>query len=282
MNLQVLNFPQGGEEWEKFRMGKLTASKFNSVFCGGDVAHVELTTDVPSEDIKPNALRMIEVLNHLRSGVKLKRDLNASGLNGLKKRGVIREFNKTTLRLSSSHDAHINRLICENMFTSTELGDSPPSYAMERGSELEPLAREQFQKIMGIDVTEVGSVRDLDFSDMVSISPDGLTDFTRNEAGFIDSIRGGWEVKCPYPQTHLGYLREGRLPTDYLQQVHGSMAITGADYWWFMSYCPKLQPLILKITRNEYTDQVRGLIKMFLARYDEVLSEVQRIGEEAA
>lgn len=280
MKLQVLNFPQGGEEWERFRSGKLTASKFDSVFCGGDVTVIKLLSDHKEPEIRANAIQMKDVYETLKKGDQLKSNLNASGLNSLKKKGVIEEIKRVNVRLSSSHDKHINRMICENLFNSQELGDFPGSYATDRGNELEQEARNQFCEIMKVETTQVGCVRDLDFSEMVSVSPDDLLEYTRDKNNHIDSIQSGVEYKCPYPQNHLAYLRTSKLPNEYVQQVHGSMAITGASHWWFMSYCPKLTPLILKISRNEYTEQIRGVIKQFLARYDEVLQEVQQIGKE--
>jgi hypothetical protein len=71
-------------------------------------------------------------------------------------------------------------------------------------------------------------------------SPDGLV-----------GESGGLEIKCPMPATHIEYLRDGRLPSKYIQQVQGCLWISGRDWWDFMSYHPKMTPLIIRVYRDE-------------------------------
>jgi len=110
--------------------------------------------------------------------------------------------------------------------------------AMQRGIELESEARDLFQMINGVDVKQVG----LCFPDQqkkYSCSPDGLLPGS------------GLELKCPLIHTHIDYLLGGKLPTEYIQQVQGSMLVTSFQSWWFCSYYPGLKPFIIQVYRDE-------------------------------
>lgn len=72
-------------------------------------------------------------------------------------------------------------------------------------------------------------------------SPDGL---------MFDPPETGIEAKCPEPHTHMKWLLSRELPKDHAAQVHGSMAVTGAREWVFMSYCRNLPPLIITVLRD--------------------------------
>lgn len=66
----------------------------------------------------------------------------------------------------------------------------------------------------------------------VGCSPDGLV----IEDG---QILGGCELKCPYdPEVHIKHFRYG-LPETYRWQVYGSLWVSGAKWWDFVSYDPR-------------------------------------------
>ena len=132
--------------------------------------------------------------------------------------------------------------------------DEPPvfeTWAMKRGTELEPDAIEYFHESTGLHVEIVGFC--IHKSLVAGCSPDGL----------IEGQNAGLEIKCPYPATHVQYLLDGGLPNDYLCQVHGSMAVSGAESWWFMSYCPRLPTLRLLVVRDEFTEKMAAGIERF-------------------
>lgn len=129
-----------------------------------------------------------------------------------------------------------NTLLAEWM-----IGGAVESYQSEwmlRGSAYESEAREAFTFIMDIQVDEVGfCLSDNPYS---GCSPDGLI-----------GEDGGLEIKVPAPHTHVQYLIDGKAPNDYIPQLQGSMMVTGRDYWYFMSYHPGMDPLILKVERDD-------------------------------
>lgn len=116
--------------------------------------------------------------------------------------------------------------------------DSYQNAAMQRGVELETEARELFKMINGVEVKQVGLCY-RDEQKKYLCSPDGL---------MADE---GLEIKCPLIHTHVEYLLTGKLPTKYIQQVQGSMMITGFKAWHFLSYFPGLPPLMLRIERDK-------------------------------
>ena len=117
---------------------------------------------------------------------------------------------------------------------------------MLRGIEMEPEARQFYEFTNDVEVHEVGLI----FKDedrLVSCSPDGLLGDGALDTNELD---GGLEIKCPAPGTHIGYLIDNKLPTAYIPQVQGSMYVTGLDYWDFMSYCPGIDPVLIRVERD--------------------------------
>lgn len=143
----------------------------------------------------------------------------------------------------------------------------------DRGNELEAEAADLFADIMGLEIEEIGFITRAD--NVIGCSPDRLV-----PGG--GSYRAGLEIKAPRAKAHLRTLIHGKMPDDHLQQVHGSMAVTGLDVWYFMSYHRKMEPFIEKIEWDEYTDKMADALDRFLAYYGEMRSKwVNRaIGKE--
>jgi hypothetical protein len=148
----------------------------------------------------------------------------------------------------------------------------------DRGNELEPEARGEFERIMNLAVDEVGFVTRAD--EVIGCSPDGLV----YQGTPVGKPIAGLELKCPLAKHHARYLIDGELPAKYRPQVHGSMAVTGLRHWYFMSYCPGLAPFITRVEWDDYTDKVSDVLDRFLvfyaARRKELLPRL--MGKEAA
>jgi hypothetical protein len=142
----------------------------------------------------------------------------------------------TTGKSSAQAEAYINQLVAERItgeptiFHVTE--------PMTRGIELEPEARFRYEMETGNLVIQVGFL--MHDTLQAGASPDGLV-----------GENGGLEIKCPSAHTHVEYLRDGDLPIKYFQQVQGCLWISGRDWWDFMSYHPKMEPLIVRVFRDE-------------------------------
>ena len=166
--------------------------------------------------------------------------------------------------LSKSRIGYIRELIGECF--APEWEEFAGNKYTDRGIELEPEAREAFQATVDFKVAEVGGVL---ADDGVSwCSPDGVI---FDKTGDIVS---GLEVKCPSPRVHIGYILDGVLPAAYKQQVHGAMAITGANSWHFWSYFPGLRPFHLIVERDDYTVKVANALAEFVTEYKTALNEI--------
>jgi len=147
---------------------------------------------------------------------------------------------------SSSAESYINDLIAE--LVTGETTYFPKTEWMERGTELEPFARMNYELEYDVEVQEVGFC--MHDSLRCGVSPDGLV-----------GDKGGIEIKAPKPSTHVKYLRSGKLPSEYKAQVMGCLWITGREWWDFMSYHPQMPNLIVRVHRDEtYIEQLERLV----------------------
>lgn len=137
---------------------------------------------------------------------------------------------------SSSADAYINELVAQRI--TGEIPEFYKSAAMDRGNELEPAAKALYEFTRDVEVVEVG----LCLHDTLECgaSPDGLV-----------GDDGGIEIKAPLPHTHVGYLKDGKVPTKYIPQIQGCLWITEREWWDFMSYHPSMEDLIVRVYRDE-------------------------------
>jgi hypothetical protein len=141
----------------------------------------------------------------------------------------------TAGKLSTSRDGLINQLIAENLLQKPT--ETFKSDAMQRGNDLEPEARALAELMLGVDIEETGLIKMDDYE--IGCSVDGL---------FNDT---GIEIKCPNASTHIAYLRKGKLPTTYVHQVQGTMLVLDLSEYWFLSYHPELEPLLIKVKRDD-------------------------------
>ena len=119
-------------------------------------------------------------------------------------------------------------------------GEQPESFSneyMQRGHELEPLARKEYEMQTFADIQDAGF---FELNEWVGASPDGLV----GKDGLI-------EIKCPSFNVTINYLLKKKLPNIYRHQVQGQLYVTGRKWCDFMIYHPKLKPLIIRIERDE-------------------------------
>lgn len=167
----------------------------------------------------------------------------------------------TKCELSKSSTGYIRELIGECFCPDWEPWQG--NQFMERGKEIEPEAREAFVCETMLDVEEVGFV--IADDGVCGCSPDGL---------IVDSAGNyvaGLEIKCPIPKTHIEYVLDGGLPSDYKQQVHGSMAVTGLNEWHFWSYFPGMRHHHVIVKRDEYTEKLSAALAEFVEKYKQAM-----------
>lgn len=133
-----------------------------------------------------------------------------------------------TGKKSSSQIKYMSELIEESILGLQDSGYK--SAFMERGNQLELLARSAYEFLTGNAVKQVGGVY-LNEKKELMVSPDGL----------IPELKKGLEIKCPKMSTHIRYLLEGGVPSEYVIQVQANLWVTGYETWDFVSYCPEYQ-----------------------------------------
>lgn len=132
------------------------------------------------------------------------------------------------------------------------------NYWMKRGVRLEPEALAAYESRTGHHVDQFGFIEHE--SGFLGCSPDGMI-FDRTKVDYLSHLKHGLEMKCPRGAVHRKYRREGVLPAEYAPQVHGSMAITGAQSWDFLSWHPNLPLFLITVRRDEFTEAMRrGLL----------------------
>jgi putative phage-type endonuclease len=121
--------------------------------------------------------------------------------------------------------------------------DSYQSDAMERGSEVEPDARNAYAFRKGVEVEEIGFVPHPTIA-MSGASPDGLV-----------GDRGLVQFKCPNTATHIDTLRRGIISGRYQTQMMWELACTERDWCDFASYDPRLpESMTLAVQRVNRDD----------------------------
>ena len=152
-----------------------------------------------------------------------------------------------------AYQKEINQVVFERL-----TGKVPESFSndyMQRGTELEPLAREAYEAEK-LEIVQNGGF--WEFDEWTGSSPDGLI-----------GDDGTLEAKCPAFNTMIEYLTKQKLPSEYFYQVHGQLFVTGRQWCDFVAYHPDL-PIFIK--RIEASEEVNQQIREAL---DKAIKQVQ-------
>jgi hypothetical protein len=124
---------------------------------------------------------------------------------------------------------------------------------MERGKLLEEEARNLYAYLKEVEPQRVGFIR----NGKKGASPDSLI-----------GVNGGLEVKTALQHIQVERLQRGDLPPEHKAQVQGSLWVSEREFWDFVSYCPKLPPLIVRVHRDDV--YIAGLAKAVEAFNEEL------------
>ncbi|MFZ5713069.1 MAG: lambda exonuclease family protein [Bradyrhizobium sp.] len=146
-------------------------------------------------------------------------------------------------------------------------GEPMESYSnqhMERGKEQEAEAREAYELMKDVDCQKVGFIVNGD----KGCSPDSLI-----------GDDGGLEIKTALPHIQVERLLKGDLPPEHRAQVQGVMWVAERQWLDFVSYCPRLPLLIVRVPRDEgYIATLSGAVKEFNAELASVVDAVRSKG----
>lgn len=167
------------------------------------------------------------------------------------------------IRTGEGVDTYLNQKLVEK-WIGGPLPQLQGIFDVEQGSILEERARPAFTIHTGLEVTTAAFIESEDGQS--GCSPDALV------CGFDQGV----EIKCPTMPKHVGYLRAGVLPKDYVAQVQGSMFVTGFHCWHFFSYNRQFPPLHLVVDRDEeFQVALQDALDDFLERMDSAMKRLE-------
>lgn len=131
---------------------------------------------------------------------------------------------------------------------------------MQRGIDLEPEARLEFEFYTNLDVQEVGFI---EYNEFIGVSPDGLI----GDDGLI-------EIKCPNDSVYFKLLLSDNIKPEYIAQMQMQLYVTNRQYCYFVSYNPNFEKslYIKKITRDE---EMIEKLKKGLDKGTELIKEIK-------
>jgi hypothetical protein len=161
---------------------------------------------------------------------------------------------------SASYKGYMYELIAEKLTKGKE--DFFKSEWMERGNEIEPLARASYEFIHEVEVKQVGIM--LNDEGTIGASPDGLI-----------GDAGGLEIKCPKPSTVVKYMLDGGLPLEYKPQVMGSLWISGREWWDFLAFHPSMDFYQIRVYRDE--EYIKKMNQHIMDFVDELQNNYEKL-----
>ena len=148
---------------------------------------------------------------------------------------------------------------------------APEGYSngfMERGKLLEDEARSLYAFMRDVEPERVGFIR----NGSKGASPDSLI-----------GTDAGLEIKVAIPAVQIERLQRGTLPTEHVAQVQGSMWVSERASWSFVSYCPKLPPLIIDVPRDEaYIANLAKCVDAFNEELDALVNSIRTYSDFSA
>lgn len=173
---------------------------------------------------------------------------------------------KTKSGPSASRTNYMMELLCQRLTGNREEGYI--NAAMQRGTDMEPIARIAYEASESALVDQVGFVLHQSIP-AFGASPDGLV-----------GADGQIEIKCPNTAQHVEFLRTGKPEGKYIIQMQAQMACTGRDWCDFVSYDDRLPEALqykkVRIARdNAFIDAMESEIWQFLRELDALEAEMR-------
>jgi exodeoxyribonuclease (lambda-induced) len=169
---------------------------------------------------------------------------------------------RKTMKPSASQTRYLCELVAERMLGCPV--DDVGTSAMQRGSELEQKAVEEYELETGHTCEAVGFC--LEDGKRWGCSPDRLI----GEYGLL-------EVKCLNAPNHIAALL-GYVHDDHFAQCQGQMMVTGRAWADLKFYNPSMPSATVRVDRDpDYIRVLRDALEVFVQRLDE---DTRRLGIE--
>ena len=119
------------------------------------------------------------------------------------------------------------------------------NFAMLRGVEDEPFARDAYAEWAGVEVNEVGFMVREEGHVRVGFSPDGLI-----------GDNGCLEIKSRTQGRQLSTILDGKPPVENLPQMHAGMWVSGREWCDYVSYRDGMHLYVTRVHRDHKWDAV--------------------------
>lgn len=140
------------------------------------------------------------------------------------------------------------------------------SDAMQRGTDLEPVAAKEYEVRTGVTLERIGFIHSV-VHPLFGYSPDGLV----GDAGEI-------EIKCPSTESHVRYIRQDQVPNDYKWQVLEKFILRPELEWVdFVSFDPRFGKKPMFIYRQMRGDVIEDIEKGIeqIAKFEQKFEEIR-------
>lgn len=230
----ILTCDQGSSEWHQARAGVITASMFAVARSrtGGLDEKQQAYVDAIRQGMSESYAREIAGYRATPKAAAIQR-----GIEGL----PVGDF-------SEAAKNYAFRLAIERI-SGEPLDEGFETFAMRRGHDLEPAARQEHEIASGHMVERAGFV----------LSEDRL--FGASADGLIGSD-GGSEYKCLISPERLQRIYIEGDTSEFMDQVQGCMWLTARKWWDFCVYCPSMEIIDKQLWMrtyqrdDEYIDQM--------------------------
>lgn len=143
---------------------------------------------------------------------------------------------------------------------------------LDRGKELEPLARDMYELRTGYKVEKVGFVTDENISKVGGASPDSLV----NDDGLL-------EIKCLNDDNHFQAIIEKKkndlfkIDSGYMWQMQMQMLFTGRKWCDYLLYNPNYPESLLIYERIIADEKMQNDIREGLKKGEQLINEIEKI-----
>ncbi len=176
---------------------------------------------------------------------------------------------------SATRNNYMMHLLCERLTGVPGGEDLSRKPAVQRGIELEPIARSAYEVDAGVMTLETGLITHPRIP-MMGASPDGLV-----------GNDGMLEIKCPNTAQHIAVLQSGKHDTQYEWQMLAQMACAGREWVDFVSFDDRLPEELQYACFRYHRDEARiremeQEVARFLEELDELEQDMRRRMQEKA
>jgi len=157
-----------------------------------------------------------------------------------------------TGKRSGQLEGYADRLVNE-LITGELQSSQSPTFAMERGIEMEAQAADMYANINGCEFQNGGFITNDDGNCGASIDRLVMKD---------SKVIGGLEIKCPLFETQEQYLEDYVFPKKYKPQVQGQLLVCELEWVDFFAFHPETLSLQVRVERDEeYIQLLRDAIE---------------------